>query len=202
MTYNISAAILAGGESTRFKGVPKTEIIVGGRKIISRMLDVIRDIFDEIIIVANSPERFTDTGVCKVVKDVYPNKGPLGGIHSAMKASGKEALFVFAGDMPFLDNSLIISQINIYSAGSASAIVPVMNSLEEPLHSIYRNSLLSETEKLLEEPGIPSVKDFLKRINPLYIDLKTSPENKRAFMNINYPSDIDEAERNIKQILF
>jgi molybdopterin-guanine dinucleotide biosynthesis protein A len=37
--------------------------------------------------------------------------GPLGGIHSALKASTKESLFVFTGDMPLLDKEMIVRQI-------------------------------------------------------------------------------------------
>lgn len=198
MIYNISAVILAGGENKRFRRKPKTEIIVGGRKIISRMLDVIREIFDEIIIVTNSPEKYADLGKCKITGDIYLKSGPLGGIHSAMRTSQKGALFIFAGDMPFLDKDLIISQITKFGDSNALAMVPVINDLEEPLHAIYRNSLSGEIEKILEGPGNISIKDFLNSIHTEYFIVPASPENLKVFSNINTPSDLEKAELNLE----
>jgi molybdopterin-guanine dinucleotide biosynthesis protein A len=194
MTDNISAAILAGGENKRFEGRPKTEIIIGGRKIIYRMLDVIRDIFNEIIIVSNSPDRFKDIEKCRIVGDIYPGSGPLGGIHAAMKASENEALFVFAGDMPFLDRNLIISQIEKFRNSDALAMVPVLNNLGEPLHAIYKISLTDEIEKILDGSRKPAVKDFLDKIVAGYMELPASAQILRAFSNINTPSDLERAE--------
>jgi len=191
--FTFSAVILAGGEGNRFGGKQKTEIIIGGRKIISRMLDVIKGIFDEIIIVTNSPEVCYGIENCRIIGDIYNQSGPLAGIHAAMEASEKEALFVFAGDMPFLDKDLIINQIGRFEGSDDSAVVPVLNDLEEPLHAIYRTSLLNEIEKLLEGPGTPAVKDFLKIINAGYMILPSTPEIFKAFTNINSHSDLEQA---------
>ncbi len=191
--FPISAVILAGGEGMRFGGKPKTEIIIGGRKIISRMLDVIRQILDEIIIVTNSPDIYSGIENCRIIGDIYSKSGPLGGIHTAMKASEKEAIFVFAGDMPYLDKELIINQIKKYAGSGYSAVVPVLNNLEEPLHAIYKTSLLNELEKLLNGPGKPAVKDFLKNIKPGYLELASTPEILKAFTNINSHSDLERA---------
>jgi molybdopterin-guanine dinucleotide biosynthesis protein A len=194
MKYDLSAVILAGGEGKRFGGNPKTELVVGGRSIISRMLDVIREMFDEIIIVTNSPERFSELEKCRIITDIFPGSGPLGGIHAAMKASEREALFVFAGDMPFLNKGLIIKQIEKFSDRIYSALVPVLNDLEEPLHAIYINTLSGEIEEILERQDKPAVKDLLENINTGYMKLPPSPEIIKAFTNINSPSDLEQAE--------
>lgn len=194
MISSISAAILSGGEGKRFKGKPKTELTVGGRMIILRMLDVIGDIFDEIIIVSNSGENYSDVEKCKIIGDIFPGSGPLGGIHAAMKESEKEALFIFAGDMPFLNKDLIIKQIEEFSGNDSPAMVPVLNDLAEPLHAIYRSSLADEIEKILQEPGKHSVRDLIDKINAGFMIIPDSPEMKMSFFNINDPSDLDQAE--------
>ena len=104
---NISGVILAGGENKRFDGIIKSNIIIRGSSIISRIIDTISDIFEEIIIVTNTPEKFHPFNNCKIVADQFLKAGPLGGIHSAIKASSKESVFIFAGDMPFLDKKII-----------------------------------------------------------------------------------------------
>ena len=56
---NISGVILAGGINSRFDGIIKAKISIGGKTIISRIIDTIEGVFDEIIIVTNIPEEFT-----------------------------------------------------------------------------------------------------------------------------------------------
>ena len=69
MNGKISGAILAGGAASRFNGRMKSKIIIDGETIISRIISVIRDIFDEIIIVTNNPEEFADFSFCRIVQD-------------------------------------------------------------------------------------------------------------------------------------
>lgn len=191
MTGKISAAILAGGTATRFDGRMKSKIIIDGKSIISRIISVIRDIFDDLIIVTNVPEEFSDFSFCKIVKDEIPNAGPLGGIHAAMKASSNDAVFVFAGDMPFLDRDIIIKLVDTYKKSDCNALIPVIEENIEPLHSIYRSSLAGNLGSYLRHDESFAVRDFIKTLNARYLKLDGSERNKVAFTNINTASDID-----------
>jgi len=198
MGKSISAVILAGGEAKRFNGIPKTEILIGGRRIIDRMLNVLGDLFDEIIIVSNTAEQYSVLEKCKSVADIYAGFGPLGGIHAAMKKSSKEAVFVFGGDMPFLDKNLIISQMGMFMESEDPALVPLLNELEQPLHAIYLNSLSDEIEKVLNSPGKHSIKYFLDRVNPVYMKLPETRNMEKALLNINTPAEAEQAENLLK----
>jgi len=101
MVKNITGIILAGGANTRFEGITKSNVVIGGRTIIARMIDTLKEIFDDIIIVTNKRGEFSDYNNFKITGDQFLKKGPLGGIHAALKASAGEAVFIFAGDMPF-----------------------------------------------------------------------------------------------------
>ena len=79
----ISGGILAGGANKRFGGITKATIIVDGEKIITRMLRTIRDLFEELIIVTNTPGEFQEISGCRIIEDQYKEAGPLGGIHAA-----------------------------------------------------------------------------------------------------------------------
>jgi molybdopterin-guanine dinucleotide biosynthesis protein A len=81
MAHNISGVILAGGASKRFNDIIKTKIVIDGKTIISRIIETIDDIFDEIIIVTNTPDEFKEYANCRIIGDQFLNKGPLGGIH-------------------------------------------------------------------------------------------------------------------------
>src|SRR5450759_2128051 len=124
MVHNISGVILAGGANKRFNGITKAKIVIDGKTIISRIIDTIGDIFDEIIIVTNTPEEFKEYTNFKLVSDKFLKIGPLGGIHAALKASSKEAMFVFAGDMPLIDKRVITRQIDFFNSHKCDILIP------------------------------------------------------------------------------
>jgi molybdopterin-guanine dinucleotide biosynthesis protein A len=190
MYKNISGVILAGGENKRFGRQPKAKTKIGGSTIISRIAGTINDIFNEIIIVTNVPAEFKEFNHFIIISDLFQNAGPLGGLHAAIKTASKEAVFVFAGDMPFLQKQLIINQINTFSEEKCDALVPQVNDFIEPLHSIYNNAILNKLEKYLNESGNYAVSEFLKTIDVKYMKLQDSDIMIRSFININSPSDL------------
>jgi len=190
MGNNISAVILAGGANKRLGGITKANVIIEGLSIISRILSVIEDLFPEIIIVTNKPEEFRKFGQCKIVADQYLKAGPLGGIHAAMNSSFEDAIFVFAGDMPFLDKKIISDQISEFKNGKEDALIPKLGQFIEPLHAIYRKSIMNELEKFLNDRKSRAVRDFLGYVNVGYLEIPDTEQNKKAFTNINSPSDL------------
>ena len=195
MKYNISGVILAGGANKRFKGITKANIVIGGKTILSRITDNIRDIFDEIIVVTNSPEEFKNYTGLIIVSDQFLAAGPLGGIHAAMKASSKESLFVFAGDMPLLDKKFIIRQIDFYASHKCDVLVPQVNRYIEPLHAIYNISIIRTLEEYLSGNNDYAVREFLRHLNVSYLQFESSDETRNGFININSSSDIPMVEK-------
>ena len=198
MVSNISGVILAGGASKRFNGIIKTRILIDGKTIISRIIDTIGEIFDEITIVTNAPEEFSEFSNYKIISDQFLNKGPLGGIHSALKVSEKEALFVFAGDMPLLDKEFIIRQIDYYNINKCEVLIPQINRYIEPLHGIYKKTLFRIMEEYLIVNHDYTVSEFLKKVNVRYLQLEESEKTRRAFININSFRDVSIAEKFLK----
>ena len=107
-SVNIAGAILAGGKNSRMGGRDKSFIEIGGTSIIERTIRLFEGIFEEIILVTNSPYAYKDyAGRIIMIEDEIKDAGPLGGIHAALsKTSGKGVFFV-ACDMPFLHNDII-----------------------------------------------------------------------------------------------
>jgi molybdopterin-guanine dinucleotide biosynthesis protein A len=191
MAAGISGTILAGGTGSRLNGVMKPKIVIEGETIISRILSVIRDIFDEIIIVANNPDEFAEFNYCTIVQDQILKAGPLGGIHAALKASSDDAIFVFAGDMPYPDKDLIIRMIEDYHSSGCDVLIPRIEEFIEPLHAIYSISLAENLDSYLMSGKSCAARDYIKSLNVKYFQLEMSETNKRAFTNINSPSDLD-----------
>jgi molybdopterin-guanine dinucleotide biosynthesis protein A len=192
MANSISGVILAGGTNKRFGGITKANVVIGGETIISRMISTISNLFSEIIIVTNNSEEFRDFIQYKIVQDQYLKAGPLGGIHAALKASPEDAIFVFAGDMPFLDKEIITDQINEFHKREHDVLIPEVDQFIEPLHAIYRKSVLNDLERFLSAGKSRAVRDFLREVNVGYLNMPKTEKTEKAFVNINSPSDLDK----------
>ena len=197
MGNKISGVILAGGSNKRFGGITKANVVIGGKTIISRMISTIEELFDEIIIVTNEPKEFREFIQYKIVEDQYLKAGPLGGIHAALKATSEDAIFVFAGDMPFLDKGIITYQINEFNKRQHDVLIPEVDQFIEPLHAIYRKSVLNRLEKFLSEGKSKAVRDFLCEVNVGYLQIPKTKKSELAFSNINSPSDLAKISTNI-----
>jgi molybdopterin-guanine dinucleotide biosynthesis protein A len=192
MVNRISGVILAGGSSKRFGGITKANVVIDGETIISRIISTISDFFDEIIIVTNKPEEFQEYIKYKIVKDQFLKAGPLGGIHAALKTSSEDAIFVFAGDMPFLNKEIISDQINEFNKKEHDVFIPKVDKFIEPLHAIYRKSALNHLERFLLEGKSRAVRDFLSEVNVGYLQMTKNEKTDIAFVNINSPSDLEK----------
>jgi Molybdopterin-guanine dinucleotide biosynthesis protein A len=199
MANRISGVILAGGSNKRFGGITKANVVIDGETIISRIISTISDLFVEIIIVTNKPEEFQEFIQYKIVEDQYLKTGPLGGIHAALKASSEDAIFVFAGDMPFLNKEIISDQISEFNKREHDVLIPEIDQFIEPLHAIYRKSTLNHLERFLSEGKSRAVRDFLSEVNVGYLQMTKNEKTKIAFANINSPSDL--AKINFKSSL-
>lgn len=186
----ISGVILAGGANKRFGGITKATIIIDGEKIITRMIGTLRDLFEELIIVTNTSKEFQEFSECKIIEDQYKNAGPLGGIHAALKSTSSDSIFVFAGDMPFLDKKIIVDQIEEFNRNNYDVLIPRVGELIEPLHAIYRKSVLEDLERFLSDANNRAVRNFLSELNAGYLQIRETEASIKAFTNINLPSDI------------
>src|ERR1051325_8095541 len=101
----VTGVIQAGGKSTRMGGEPKALLELGGRRIIERVLDALRPVVEDVLIVTNTPALYGFLGV-PMVPDVYPDHGSLGGIFSGLSAAAGGAGFTAGCDMPFLQPDL------------------------------------------------------------------------------------------------
>ncbi|MDY6801747.1 MAG: molybdenum cofactor guanylyltransferase [Bacteroidota bacterium] len=188
--YNISAVILAGGANKRFQGKTKANIQISGVRIITRTIKILHEIFDDIIIVTNTPEQFKGFSHYKLVPDEIKNVGPLGGIHAAMKAAKNDSVFVFASDMPCISSKLIKKHIEFYQKRRCDAAIPRINDFKEPLHSIYNTKIFEKLDTYLKNAHDYSIEGFIKDLNIRYHNLEDTEENRKSFFNINTPQDL------------
>ena len=76
MKTSVTGVILAGGQNTRFSGMNKALIRVGGKCILERIYDVFSDLFEEIILVTNDPLQYLEWDL-DIVTDLFPIRSSL-----------------------------------------------------------------------------------------------------------------------------
>jgi len=188
--HNVSAVILAGGANKRFQGKTKANIQISGVRIITRTIKILHEIFDDIIIVTNTPDQFKGFSHYTIVPDEIKNVGPLGGIHAAIKAAKNDSVFVFASDMPCISSKLIKKHIEFYHKRRCDAAIPRIKDFKEPLHAIYNIKIEDKLDDYLKTAHDYSIDSFIKGLNIRYHNLEDTEENRKSFFNINTPQDL------------
>ena len=183
---NICGAILAGGKGRRI-GYPKAQLRIGGERVIDRVVDTMKGIFEEVLVVVNDREDFPGKAGVSVVEDLIPGRGPLAAIYTALKLSGREMIFVAAGDMPFLQADLIRRLLDLARREDYDCVIPRNDEGYEPLHAVYAATALNEFERASRGDDF-SIWAAFSRLNTLYVD--TTPAERHSFFNINTPEDL------------
>ncbi len=194
---NLAAAILAGGKNSRMAGENKALLKFKGEPLIKRTLRVLRGIFDEIILVTNSAKDFAPLEKeALIVSDILKDAGPLGGIHAGLTATGKDAVFFVACDMPFLHNDIILRELKYFHETPCDCLVPRIGSFLEPLCAIYKKDIKDRIALFLKKSSDRSVKSFLQTINTYYLDLSEDAIHYRnMFINVNTPKELEKIIR-------
>ncbi len=187
----MTGIVLSGGENRRM-GTDKAFLPVAGAPLIEHVLRSLKDVFHDIIVVTNAPERYGAYRV-KVVSDALEIRGPLTGIYSGLLQSSDEYNFVVACDMPFL-NSRLISYITGLAAGH-DIVVPSIGGLLEPLHAVYRRQLIEVMEEEIRQ-NRRRIQGIFSRAKVRYVtenEIDRFDPSRKSFKNLNTPEEYEEA---------
>lgn len=191
-THRVGCSILAGGRNARMGGENKAFLKIDNIPMIERIIAILKEISDEILLITNSPGDYHQYEKdCCIITDRIKGVGPLAGIHAGLLKTRKEALFFTACDMPFLHNALILRQINCFNQTNCDAVVPRRGSFIEPLHAVYKKGLNEYIDQYLEEGKDCSIRGFLKKVRVCYLDLEDTPAHRRVFKNVNTQEDLE-----------
>ena len=189
----MTGVILAGGKNKRM-GRNKAFLKINGRTIIDQIVDIFKDIFDEVIIVTNSPLEYLHLNL-RIVTDLVPNKGALGGIYTGLFYASFQHIFVSACDMPFLNTEFI--QYMMSKVDNLDVIVPRSDDGLQPLHSIYSKSCLKHIETLITSKNLKVV-SFYPRVRVKEIsrqEITSFDPQQSLFYNINTSEDLEKVEK-------
>lgn len=192
MAYPVTAGILAGGASSRM-GTNKALVDFRGRPLVARQLDLLRPMFERVVVGTNDPAPYAPFGV-EGVPDVLAERCALTGIHAIVAAARHAHAFVVACDLPFLNPALIESLVA--RRDEADVVIPVTSRGPEPLHAVYARACLPAIEAAATA-GRWKATAFHDRVKVLQVPIRVeewSVEGRSPFLNVNTPGELRSAD--------
>ena len=197
--WKIGGFILAGGESSRM-GRDKALLKLGGVPLVLRAVELVEAVAGECTIIGGA-ERFgalhrTNGPTLCVVADDLPGAGPLGGIATALRASGAEWNLIVACDLPYLTSELLRYLAGRALQSDADAVLPMNERGAEPLCAMYRKRGEGAIREALGR-GTRKVTDGLARVRIEFIapaEWKGFDSEGLLFKNMNSPADYEETK--------
>jgi molybdopterin-guanine dinucleotide biosynthesis protein A len=137
----------------------------------------------------------------KTVADIYPGKGPLGGIHSGLMASSSSRAIVVGCDTPFLSVSLL--EYMTQTLADSDVVLPRIGEMVEPLCAVYSKNCLAPIQELLEQDE-RRISKLFSMVKVKYVEedeLNRFDPRHLSFFNINSQDDLDRARKLAAKIL-
>lgn len=191
----ISCIVLAGGKGLRL-GHGKVLETVGNKSLLQQVVSRVSLLSSDIIIVTATEQtasQFIDYSKLRMVTDIYPGKGPLGGIYTGLVTSTSFYNLVVASDMPFLNQALLRYMIQL--SANFDLVVPRAGNLFEPLHAVYTKSCLAPIEHMIKQ-GKLRVNRLFSLVKVRYVEaeeIERFDPKHLSFFNINNEADLERA---------
>ncbi len=186
-----SAVVLAGGRSSRM-GFDKQRLELNGTRLMGLILERLREIFDEIVVVTSDPSLYRSEPAVRAVQDEIPGHGPLGGLHAGLKQIGGAYAYLMACDMPNIDPAFVEFLYTQVADRRPDACVTRYRDWYEPFHALYAARIVERLEEFLLD-GRRKIVPFLYEIDCRYLDeevVRRFTPDWSLFANINTPEDL------------
>jgi len=197
--------ILAGGESKRI-GTDKGLIDLNGRPLIRYVIESVRPVVDEIIVVVGSEERVpyyrnaVDDDV-QIVPDLYDDGSPMIGLITGLTHAKGDFAVVAACDMPFI-NSDLVDILFLLSFELNGTLLIKQDGWVEPLPAVYNVEVGKRRAIQLRNEGdlrLRKVLETLPDVARIQVErLKVIDPELRSFFDLDTMERFNEAVRIIK----
>ncbi len=201
----LTVVIQAGGQSSRM-GEDKALKPFLGRPLIQRVADRLAPVADEMIVTTNHAAEygFLNNSVrrLRLVADLKPGRGALGGLYTAIASATYDFVAVAACDMPFVSRIFFESAYRLMIEEEADVVIAKTDEGYEPFHALYRReTCVSAIETAIAADQwkviawFPQVKVRMLSSG----EIRTVDPSGLCFWNLNTPEEFIQAEEKAKQ---
>ena len=179
---NCAGFVLAGGKSSRM-GSNKALLPFKQGTLVEHVAEQVNQAAGNVTLVGD-PERYSNLSY-PVIRDIYPARGPLSGIHAALATSLQEWNLIVACDMPEVTGAFLTKLIERAECAKAHVVIPTGPSgLPEPLCAAYSRASLGMIADSIER----DVRKVMDGLTGLEIDF-WRVSDPRHFQNLNTPAE-------------
>ena len=185
---NFSAVILAGGKSSRM-GRDKALLEIGGQTLLARQIEIVRAAGATEVFISGRADADYSVFGCHVLKDNFPDAGPLAGIEAALAAATNPLLLVLAVDLPRM-NAEYLRRLAADCLTDCGAVPKSENGIE-PLAAIYPKIARARAGALLHG-GENAAANFAEQcvLSSLARFVTVPADEAGSFANWNSPADL------------
>lgn len=200
----ILGVVLAGGLSSRMGGGDKSLQPLGGRPVLSHILDRFAPQVDGVILNANGdPARFAAFGL-PVAGDAVPGfVGPLAGVLAGLAWARQNRtditdIVTVPGDGPFLPRDLVARMADERSAAGADLACALSAGQAYPVIGLWPVRLFDDLRRAVVDEDIRKVDRWTARHHLVQVAFPAQPVD--PFFNANTPEELAEAERLLQEL--
>ena len=193
MEIEVTGVLLAGGKSRRM-GEDKRYLMVGEQTLLERGLGVLRSMFHEVLVVIAQDSAPLDIDT-RVVRDLVPDCGSLGGIYTGLTQATSPYIFAVACDMPFLNQAVITQFTN--RRDTEDIVMARLATRLHPMHALYGKGCLPAMEQMIVA-RLLKIQELVSHasLRVQYVteaDLLSIDPSWRSFYNVNTPEELEAA---------
>lgn len=200
-----TGVILAGGRSTRFGDEDKAVADLAGTPMIRRVADRIAPVVDGVVVNCRADQRASITEAfdgydreVSIAADEEPDRGPIAGIMTGLRAVATEYAFVVACDMPRVDPD-VVSHLFDRAAGYDAAVPRLDDQWFQTTHAVYRAEPMADACEAALERGEGKVLEPLFELDYVVVSDEEVREHGslETFENVNTREEFERAAREL-----
>lgn len=188
---NLVGVILTGGRSRRL-GIDKATLGFGDRPLACRVADILRQFVSSFWLVTNFPLHHAPLGL-PLLLDLYPHRGALGGLLTAMVITGAEYCLLVPCDAPFLQPALLAALTATIRQQRWQVVISQSSRGLEPLPGLYHRSLQPYLQKLVQQGDLRlrqlATRPRTRLLSPA--EVRAADPEELSFFNLNTPEDLE-----------
>ena len=193
---DVLGVILAGGLARRMGGGDKALIPLGGRSLLSRVIDRMEAQVGGLVLNANGdPDRFSGYRMPVIADTLAGQQGPLAGILAGLEhaaAGGWCWIATVPVDTPYLPRDLVDRLISALRGDGAEIACASSGGRVHPVVGLWPVSLADGLRVAVSEAGLRRAGVFAESRRRAIATWPVEPYD--PFLNLNSPSDLFEVE--------
>lgn len=186
----MQVSILCGGKSSRMQS-EKGLVLYQNRPFIEHIIDAVLPISSNIQLITNTNDY--DYLAFRKVKDIIVDKGPLGGIYTALVHSETELSLILSCDIPLISTEILLELIEKHNSNFDVSVFEDRNRIH-PLIGIYSKAIVPVLKSAIDCNELKMMNLVSKVAHNL---IKVDDEKRSLFKNINSITELNELNTNL-----